>query len=231
LNNYYEMLSFPNCNNNDAPYCHESRGYMPKKTKYDWPTIRREYSTAQFSDSELARRHGCSRGALQKQKKKNNWQKDNSTEVRHLAQAKLISEDASIAGMVAGKGAGCYTKDGEKEQAEIELAAETRVAVLRGHRKDISQLQELEVQLLAELLDTPKKLYMCNFQGDIFSEEVEIAVTERCQAINNLSSAVHKRVQLERQAFSLDDKDRDSTDGLPMVIVHDPGAVEDYNDR
>lgn len=199
---------------------------MSNKPKYDWPTIRREYSTAQFSDSELARRYGCSRAALQKRVKKEKWKRDNSAEVRRVAQARMIEEDASIAKGVAGGVADPHAE--KKEKTEIELAAETRVAVLRDHRKDIRKMRELESEFLVELQNDAVKLYMCNFKGDIFSEEVGIPITEKSQALNNLATVQSKRITLERIAFNLDEDDS-KDDSLPMVIVHDPSQVEEFN--
>jgi len=194
---------------------------MAKKSKFDWPTIRREYSTAQFSDSELARRHECSRGAIQLRVKKEGWQRDNSEEVRNVANAKLIALDAGLSKKKAGKKAECY----KKEQSEIELAAETRVAVLRDHRKDIKRMRELEATFLTELLDNPTKEYMCNFKGDIYSQDTNIPVTEKSQALNSLANVQHKRITLERIAFNLNDG-ADKDDSLPMVVLHDPGQEE-----
>lgn len=207
----------------------------PKKSKdlYDWARISLEYGTKQFTISELARRHGCSRGAIQRRIKLENWTQDNSAEVRGVANAKLISEDARYArekSALADEVAGCHTGAAASscdEKSEIELAAETRLVVLRDHRKDISRLRQLENKLLTELLGTPLKSYMCNFQGEIFSKEVQIPVTERCQAINNLSSATNKRINLERIAFNLNDKEDDDSKDLATVILHDPGAGDE----
>lgn len=203
-----------------------------KNTKYDWDAIWREYTTGQFSDSELARRHGCSRAAIQKRVKKEKWERDNSQQVRTLANAKMVHEDAVAAHEVAPEVAGCnvrrQTSDPDKERSEIELAAETRVTVLRDHRKDIKRLREIEAQLLDELEDNPQKTFATAYKGCIDSLDINIPVTEKSQALNNLANVQHKRINLERVAFNLNDHG-DEDDGLPTVIVHDPSAGGDDN--
>ena len=98
-----------------------------------------------------------------------------------------------------------------RDRDEIELATETRVAVLRDHRKDIKKLRKLEDAFLSGLLDTPTKTYTAQYQGKILKEEIGIPVTDKCQALNNLANVQHKRIQLERQAFNLKEGESEST--------------------
>ncbi|RLB91964.1 MAG: hypothetical protein DRH10_00610 [Deltaproteobacteria bacterium] len=192
---------------------------MAKKSRYnhDWQAIEAEYRTNQFSDAELARRHGCSRGAIQKRVKKFGWTRDLSRAVAQASKAKLIAEDAKL---VAGEVAGSNVR--ERNRETIEQAAERRVAVVRLHRNDIQILRELEAKLLKELLGEPTKLYITQYKGKIVSKELSLTAAERSQAANNLANVQHKRIQLERQSFNLNDKG-DDDDGLPTVETHDPG--------
>jgi len=205
------------------------------RDRFDWPAIKREYSTAQFTDAELCRRHGCSRQSLYKKIKEGEWARDNSSEVRRVAQAKLIKEDARSARELVGmltppadklttdniRETECQPPDDELEQRDIELAAETRVAVLRSHRKDLSKLRLIEETLAARLL-TGKITKVFSYKGEIISQDFDICDTDLCMAYNQLTGASHKRQMLERLAFNLDDK-RSEDDALPTVIIHDPG--------
>jgi len=203
-----------------------------QKDKYDWDLIWREYSTGQFSVAELSRRNGCSRAAIHKRVKKEKWTRDNSEQVRALANAKLVQEDATVAQGVTPGVTDCnlrsQTSDKKKEKSEIELAAETRVAILRDHRGDIRKLRELELKFIEELGEDPSKTVVSAYKGSIDSLDVSIPVTEKAQALNNLANVQHKRIALERTAFSLDNA-TDKDDGLPTVIVHDPTAPSNDN--
>jgi len=211
------------------------------RDRFDWDTIRREYSTGQFSPMELARRHGCSHTAIGKRVKKELWVRDNSAEVRRIAQARLIQEDAKVAEglgescMVSSEVSSDETRETNRkllssidlEQRELELAAETRVAVLRSHRKDLSQLRALEEELVIKMRAAKVTKVFC-YKGQIVSRDFEVCDTDKAAAAAQLASCMHKRQMLERLAFNLDDK-RSSEDDLPTVIIHDPayGAYEE----
>lgn len=108
----------------------------------------------------------------------------------------------------------------ELEQREIELAAETRVAVLRSHRKDLSSLRILESELV-EKMRTAKVVKVFCYKGEIVQQEFEVCDTDKAQAAAQLSSCMHKRQMLERLAFNLDDK-RGADSDEPVVMIHDP---------
>ena len=72
---------------------------------FDWETIRAEYE-AGASQSELSRRHGVSRAAIQKR----------------------IKTEAKVAGVVAG----CNP---QKKAEALSRAAEDKAAVIRNHRE------------------------------------------------------------------------------------------------
>jgi hypothetical protein len=184
----------------------------PNQPRYDWQKIESEYRVGTYSDAELARRYGCSRGALQKHVKKGGWKKDLTKAVRTFVKSKLVAEDAKRAKEKTGGGSkGVAGNNAKKRTAthdeEVELAADTRFQVQVLHRKDITALRELEASLIAELQGNPTKLYITQYQGDIIQQEVGLTAAERAQAANNLANVQHKRIQLERQAYNLDDDD------------------------
>lgn len=196
-------------------------------SKYDWKLIEREYRTNMYSDAELSRRHGCSRTAIQKKAKKLKWTRDLSSAVRQATNAKLVQEDAKVAGKVAGCNA---VPDSET----IDRASDTAVEVVKCQRRDINNLRDLEAKLIEELGGEPNKLYITQHKGLIVEKVVAIPVTERAAALNNLANVQHKRIQLERQAFGIKDDDTgkkanpleeiiDSIDGLSKGL---PGGVD-----
>ncbi len=51
----------------------------------------------------------------------------------------------------------------------------------------------------------PTKLYIGQYQGKTVEKIIGITVTERASALQALAGVQHKRIQLERQAFSIPD--------------------------
>jgi len=209
------------------------------RDRFDWDAIRREYSTAQFSNSELCRRHKCSRTALYQKIDEQKWTRDNTAEVRRIAQAKMIEEDARVAEKLTSSPENLTTDHTAQEscqpslstvdleQREIELAAQTRVGVLLSHRKDLSKLRQLEEELVVKMRTSKITKVFC-YKGQIVSKDFDVCDTDKAAAAAQLASCMHKRQLLERLAFNLDDK-RSSEDDLPTVIIHDPayGAYEE----
>lgn len=181
------------------------------RERYDWETIHKEYRSGTFSDAELARRHGCSRTAIQKKAKQGGWIKDLTEAVRVTTNAKLVAHDAKVAAEVAG----------ENAKSAIDSASDLRLSVIQLHRQDIRCLRELETKLIAEIDNNPTKLYITQYQGQIIEKEVGLTAAERALAANNLANVQHKRIQLERQAFSIDDKARpiDPVDAITIELV------------
>jgi len=91
------------------------------------------------------------------------------------------------------------------EAMTIEQAAEAGSQVVLRHRKEILVLLQHENELLDELSDKPKKLYLSTFQGTILEKEVGLTVTERSVTLKNIAAVRAQRIGLERQANNIDD--------------------------
>ena len=98
-------------------------------SRFDWETIRAEYETG-ATQSELSRKHGCSRTAIQKRIEREGWVQDVSDAIDRLAQAK-------VAGVVAG----CNP---------VEAAADRKASVIQGHRDAWPDIKELNRRAIAE---------------------------------------------------------------------------------
>lgn len=96
--------------------------------RYDWETIRAEYE-AGASQSDLARRHGVSRSAIQKHIIAEGWMQDVTDAINRLA-------DAKVAGVVAG----CNPK---KKAEALDRAADAKAAVIQRHKQEWEQHQAL----------------------------------------------------------------------------------------
>ena len=111
---------------------------------FDWETIRAEYE-AGASQSELSRRHGVSRTAIQKRIKSEGWMQDVTGAINRLTEAK-------VAGVVAG----CNP---QKKAEALSRAAEDKAAVIRNHREAWDGFkQEVKAALEANDFDRLKCL-------------------------------------------------------------------------
>lgn len=169
----------------------------PGRRRADWEAIERDYRTGQFSDQELADKHGnvVSRQAISKRAKVQGWQKDLSREVRQATKAKLIAEQ--VAEQVAGEVADRVAKSGNATVQAVLAAAETNKQVILGHRRDIAKVRDITMTLVAALetaaaeTDGAKRLPL---------GELVLTAQRAGQSVARLQ-------QLERVAFGLDEED------------------------
>jgi len=161
--------------------------------RYDRDAIYKVYRTGQYTDREIAAQFGCSHTLIYKYRKQYGWIKDLSSRVRQSIASKLVANIAN----------------GNDDDEVVDAAAEIGAKIIISHRIDIKNLQTLETALISELGNSPKKLYIAQYQGNLVEKELELTASERAQATNNLANVQHKRIQLERQAYNLDDPDRD----------------------
>ena len=163
-----------------------------QKEQTDWEAIERAFRANQLSLREIGRKFGVSDTAIRKRAKKEEWQRDLADQVRKAVREKLVRTSVR-------------TPNADPKQV-IDEASDVGVTVVECHRRDIQNLARLEAKLLDELEGNPTKLYITQYQGQIVQQEVGIAVTERASALQALAGVQHKRIQLERQAFNLDEK-------------------------
>jgi stage V sporulation protein SpoVS len=169
----------------------------PARRRADWEAIERDYRTGQFSDQELADKHGnvVSRQAISKRAKVQGWQKDLSREVRQATKAKLIADQ--VREKVAGEVAERVAKSGNATVQAVLAAAETNKQVILGHRRDIAKVRDITMTLVDALeaaaseKDESKRLPL----GDL------VLTAQRAgQSLSRLQ-------QMERVAFGLDEED------------------------
>ena len=94
----------------------------------DWETIRAEYE-AGASQSELSKRHGVSRTAIQKHIRAEGWMQDVSGAINRLTEAK-------VAGIVAG----CNP---QKKAEALSKAADAKAEVIKRHKEEWDRHQRI----------------------------------------------------------------------------------------
>ena len=167
---------------------------MAPRKRIDWEIGDKLIRAGQLSTREIARQLGCDEKTIRKRKKEKGIEADLSSRVQEKVRTELVRTSVRI--------------DNASEKEIIDSAAATVVEVVRTHRKDISKLAQLEQKLLDELGDEgnpPTKLYIGQYQGKTVEKIIGITVTERASALQALAGVQHKRIQLERQAFSIPD--------------------------
>lgn len=181
-----------------------------KRQNFNWDAIREEVVAGQLSLKEIARRFGCSDTAIRNKIKENGWERSLSERVREQVRNKLVREVCSD---------NTNSVNQATDEQIVEAAAERGAALVRTQRADIAKLRAMEQKLLAELGDDekpPTKVHVSSYQGAVTQTVLGIAVTERAAALQALSTVQHKRIQLERQAFNLDEKGDGEDKGSPQ---------------
>lgn len=181
----------------------------------DWEALGVEYRAGAVSVRELARKYDVSEGAIRKKAKANQWERDLTEKVQGRVRSKLVRSEVR-------------TTNARTEAEIIEAAADTAVQVVQIHRRDVRNGRMICARLFAELQDT-------SANREIIAECIEsetqddtsptrrnqmmkaISLPTRARAMLDLSAAMKNLVAVERQAFSLDDK-QDKQDGKTIVL-------------
>ncbi|MES2488555.1 MAG: hypothetical protein V4607_02100 [Pseudomonadota bacterium] len=180
-----------------------------KKPVTDWELAERLYRAGQLSNVQIAAQINVSEGALRKRAKKDGWTKDLTAKVQEATRAKLVRDEVRAAHAT------------RTERDVVEQAAESAVAVVRLHRKDLSSGQQLIGLLFTQLKDAAE-----NRHGDldeVAQEEAKkdglfagstlarfrkaMSLPTHAGVIRDLSTAMKNFQGLERTAWNLDDKD------------------------
>lgn len=186
----------------------------------DWEAIEAEYRSGTISNAELGRKYDVSESYIRKRAKEGGWSKDLTAKVQTAVRDKLVRA------VVRG---GNARTDSRTESEIIEAAAETAVQVVQIHRRDVRHGRTICAALFSELQDTSDNreiIAECidsETQDDLSPTRRNqmmkaISLPTRARAMLDLSAAMKNLVAVERQAFSLDDKDK--KDDTRRVVVN-----------
>ena len=195
-----------------------------QRKKFDWERIEEEHRAGRLSVCEIARRNGCSEGAIRKKAKKFGWKRDLIAKVNKEVRNRVVRKD----------GRSSRGKPMRTDREIIDAAAEIGADIVLTHRKKIRKGRETVITLLDHLATS------LEFQPEI-EETIDAAdhltVTAQSRmhdAVSlpvqskiavNLATAMKTFVTLERQAHNLDatgDEDVDNAVlGAPSPIIQD----------
>ncbi|WP_075882051.1 hypothetical protein [Vreelandella massiliensis] len=151
--------------------------------KRDWDAIHDDFRAGVLSIRAIATKHGAHEATIRKRAKAEGWQRDLSQHVRAATNAKLVRS----------KSTHLDENLPDDDNALIEAAADSNVAVVLEHREAIRRWKGIASKLAAVLTEM-----------DVNDNNV----ADFARTLNSGVDALGKCIRLERQAFGLDDKEQ-----------------------
>lgn len=173
------------------------------KPAIDWEAVEREYRAGQLSNRMIAEKHGISDTAIRKRAKAQGWSKDLTEKVRQEVRSQLVRAEVRTPSV--------------SDREVIEVAAATGAQVVRTHRKDIRTAADIVGLLMGQLLDAAsnREELAEAIEEETANDETghrraklyrAISLQSHAAIVRDLSTAAKNLVQLERQAYNLDEQ-------------------------
>ena len=156
---------------------------MAKRRQHDWEQIENQYRANVLSIRQIAKEHGIADTTIRRRAKSECWIRDLSKQVAARARGKVAT-------------ANVYNE--EDLENVIEEAANEIFQVALTHRKDLSDLRDLEKNLI-------DRIKADNLEGD----NRELNIKDMAITISRLTDARNKRIEAERRAYNMDLKRED----------------------
>jgi hypothetical protein len=190
-----------------------SKESMQPKPVPDWEAIGLDYRAGIKSLRQIAAEHGITEGAVRKRAKREEWARDLSGRIQDKAE-QLVRKEAVRAEVRAERAA--------TERQVVDANARAVADIRLSHRRDIQRargitnalLDELERQAdprtvellgqLGELIRSPDDNGM-DRMNDLYQKV--ISLPERSRTMKTLAESLRIVVEMERQAFGMNDKD------------------------
>ncbi|MEP9376188.1 hypothetical protein ABLE91_05700 [Aquabacter sp. CN5-332] len=178
---------------------------MPDKPRTDWEAIEREYRAGQLSIREIAKKHGISDTAIRKEAKARGWERALADKVQKAVREKLVRSDGSQSGSQEQRA---------NDKEIIEGAAVRGFEVVQSHRRDIQQLTAISSILATRLAAV--------INGDPHEGPCLGDKESPGDLLEKLTRVRGRLIPLERQAYNLDQPERDPSD----TDAHDGSALD-----
>ena len=159
---------------------------MAKDT--DWLSLEKEWSTDNYSNTELAKKYGITEGAIRDRVKRYGWVRDLSSTTATSTRAKLLRNELRLA-----------TSDGKStgkpptEREIIDRASDTRVEIIEGHRYGTARLRDVAERLT----DAAEQIV----EGGIAEPTVLSKMVASIEGLGRIHDLVIKQ---QRQSYNLD---------------------------
>ena len=196
------------------------KGYGMKTSKdndVDWTVIEAEYRTGQLSIRMIASAYDIPESTIRYRANTLGWKRDLTEAVKHEVRSRLLRANLRTSGQLSNNKNLPENVNQKPDEEIINEAASRAMALLESHRSDIKHLRDKEQALLEALRPDATKTWVGQYQGTVITKDFSIPVTDKATAVNALASTMAKRIQLEREAFNLDETDRNA-DKLFIVL-------------
>ena len=185
------------------------------KTRVDWDGVKALWRTNTLSNQQIAKRFGCTEGAVRAKAKREGWQRDLADSVRTRIKEELVRADAESVRTSHAHANDSNNKPLSDDEI-IAAAAQGPVEVVRQHRQDITQARQLAADLFHELRASTAL-------REKIEEEIEevtrddkspqrrsamlraVSLNGRTSALKDMSQAMRNFQTLERQAWNMDE--------------------------
>ncbi len=181
--------------------------------KPDWEAIESAYRAGVMSLREIASQHGISEGAIRKRAKRDEWSRDLNAKVKERADD--LVRKAEVRKQVRSETA-------LSERVLIEATAEVIATVRMVHRGDIRRARTLANALFNELEAECADVEALRKLGELMLDPDDngrdrlnelyhaiISMPERVKSMKALSETLKNLIGLERQAYSMDEGEKD----------------------
>lgn len=197
---------------------------MSSKPLIDWERIELDYRAGVKSLREIGAEYGVSHPAINKRAKKEGWSRDLNAKIQ--AKADELVTKAAVTREVT-------TVTTVTERETIDANAQAIAGVKLAHRKDIQRARSITMALFGELelMAGPENAELLAELGHLLRQpdtngndklndmyQRIIRLPERAKVMKDLGESLRVMVQLERQAFGLDDKDNAPVDPLTSLL-------------
>lgn len=195
-----------------------------KRVTPDWERIELDYRAGIKTLRQIADENGITHGAINKRAKRDGWERDLAAKIHAKA-------DALVSRAEVSKEVSKETKLAEREV--IDANASAVAAVRLAHRKDIQRARSVSATLLDELeLQSGRdNVELLEQLGELLRREDDkgldrlndlyqkiISLPERARTMKALADSLRVCVDMERQAFGMDDKDSAPVDALTALL-------------
>lgn len=195
-----------------------------RRKEIDWEVIEKFYRAGQLSIREIAKQNNCSDTVIRRKAKKKGWERDLTDKVSKAVRTKLVRSANTAA-------------NPQTEREIIEEAAETSVAVVRGHQKRLRDSNEVVDILLGQLKEIAlnrkdlEEAIEKETEDDQSSKRRDmllraVSLKDNSSVALNLTNALKSLIALERQAFNISDETAEKeTDLAKMLADIDAGGL------
>lgn len=150
--------------------------------RHDWESIEAAYSAGVKSIRAIADEYGVTEGAIRKRAKRDGWHRDLSHSVRSAVKSKLVRTSGT-------------QSDVRTDADIIDEASDEITQVVVGHRKQITLWKGIATKLAATL----SEMDVDDSNHNDFA-----------RSLNSGVDALGKCIKLERQAYSMDEEQKEA---------------------